>query len=327
MTGLSHKFMGLWRDPTIFAGLLFITLLVTSIAQQPNIVSPRFLAGTLSVAIPLILGAMAVTPSILSGGAGIDLSVGPLMGFINVLVVTVLMPAQLGEWWIAVPLLLAFGFAVGALNGWLVAVVRLQPIVATLGTYLVLSGASLWLLPSPLGPVPSWFGALGRTWFGIPAPLAFLVGPALIWFGLSRTPFLRTLLAVGGDDRVAYSAGIDTTTVRILAYAIGGLLAAFAGLALTTLIQSADATLGPPYTLQVITAAALGGISLAGGRGRMWGSVFGAMTLFLIQNLLTNYGVSVFWQQVVFGLTLILALVFNAVLGLYSLSSRAEARR
>ena len=325
MKSFTIRLKGLWRDPTTFAGVLFVTSLVISLIQEPTIVSPRFLSGTLSVAIPLVIGAMAVTPAILSGSGGMDLSVGPLMGFINVVVVTVLMPAHLGEWWIAVPLLLTLGLAIGAINGWLVAVVRLQPIVATLGTYLVLSGASLWLLPSPLGPVPAWFGALSRTWAGIPAPLLLVAGPAAIWFALGRTPYLRTLLAVGGDDRVAYSAGIDVTLVRILAYSIGGLFAAFAGIALTSLIQSADATLGAPYTLQVITAAALGGISLAGGRGRMWGSAFGAMTLFLIQSLLTNNGVSVFWQQVVFGMTLILALVFNAMLGMVSSTSRERA--
>jgi ribose transport system permease protein len=247
------------------------------------------------------------------------------MGLTSVLVVTVLMPAGLGDWWVAAPFLLLFGLAVGAFNGWLVAVVRLQPIVATLGTYLVLTGVALWLLPTPLGPVPAWFGILSRPILGVPGPLAFLVGPVLVWFLLGRTPFLRTLLAVGGDDRVAYSAGIDVTAVRVLAYAVGGLFSAFAGLALTSLIQSADANVGPPYTLQVITAAALGGISLAGGRGRMWGSVFGALSLFLIQNFLTNYGVSVFWQQVVFGATLITALVLNAGLGFFSRSARAEA--
>jgi ribose transport system permease protein len=196
----------------------------------------------------------------------------------------------------------------------LVAVVRLQPIVATLGTYLVLSGANLGLLPSPLGPVPPWFTAMSRAILGIPGPIVFLVGPLAIWFLLGRTPFLKTLMAVGGDDRVAFSAGIDVTIVRILAYAVGGLFSAFAGMALTSLIQSADANVGPPFTLQVITAAALGGISLAGGRGSIWGSLFGAFSLFLIQNLLTNLGVSVFWQQVVFGLTLIVALVLNAAL-------------
>lgn len=326
MTIRALSLRGLWRDPAVFGGALFVVLLAASILQDASIVSPRFLTGSVSVAVPLVIGAMAITPAILSGGGGMDLSVGPLMGFINVLVVTVLMQAHLGDWWIAVPLLLLVGLAVGAVNGWLVAVVRLQPIVATLGTYLVLSGANLWLLPTPLGPVPAWFGALARPWFGIPGPLAFVVGPALIWFVLCRTPFLKTLLAVGGDDRVAYSCGIDVGLVRIIAYAIGGLFSAFAGLALTALIQSADANVGPPYTLQVITAAALGGISLAGGRGRMWGSVFGAMTLFLIQNLMTNQGVSVFWQQVVFGATLIAALVLNALSGMVAGSGRAEAR-
>ena len=327
MSARSATLRGLWRDPTAFAGLLFVALLVASVMQDASIVSPRFLTGSFSVAVPLVIGAMAVTPAILAGGGGMDLSVGPLMGFVNVLMVTALMPASLGDWWIAVPLLLLLGLAVGAVNGWLVASVRLQPIVATLGTYLVLSGANLWLLPSPLGPVPAWFSVLARPHLGIPGPLAFVIGPALIWFVLGRTPFLRTLLAVGGDDRVAYSCGIDVGLVRVIAYALGGLFSAFAGLALTALIQSADANVGPPYTLQVITAAALGGISLAGGRGRMWGSVFGALTLFLIQNLLTNHGVSVFWQQVVFGLTLIVALVLNALSGMLALAQRVEARQ
>jgi ribose transport system permease protein len=300
------------RNPAVLAGILVLVLLVASIVQDPIILSPRFLTGAVSVAVPLVIGAMAVTPAILSGNGGIDLSIGPLMGFINVLVVVALMPAGLDAPWAAVPILLAVGFAIGAVNGWIVAVVRLQPIVATLGTYLVLMGANLWLLPTPLGPVPQWLAQLSRPILGIPGPLVFVVGPVLVWFLLGRTPFLRTLLAVGGDDRVAYSAGIDVTRVRIIAYGIGGLFAAFAGLALTSLIQSADANVGAPFTLQVITAAALGGISLAGGRGSMWGSVFGALSLFLLQNFLTNQGVSVFWQQVAYGLTLVAALILNA---------------
>lgn len=311
---MSAPSAGLLRDPTVLAGLFFAVLLIANVAQDPIILSPRFLTGMLGVAVPLVIGAMAVTPSILSGGGGMDLSVGPLMGLVNVLVVTALVPVGLGDWWTAVPLLLAAGALVGAINGWLVAVLRLQPIVATLGTYLVLGGFNLWLLPTPLGPVPAWFGLLSRQIFGIPGPLLLLAAPTLIWLLLGRTPFRKTLLAVGGDDRVAFSAGIDVACVRILAYALGGLFAGFGGIALTALIQSADANVGAPYTLQVITAAALGGISLAGGRGSMWGSAFGALSLFLIQNLLTNHGVSVFWQQVVFGLTLVAALVLNAVL-------------
>lgn len=304
--------VALARNPAVLAGILFLALLVASIVQDPILLSPRFLTGAVSVAVPLVIGAMAVTPAILSGNGGIDLSIGPLMGFVNVLVVVALMPAGIDAPWLALPILLAAGTVVGAANGWLVAVVRLQPIVATLGTYLVLMGANLWLLPTPLGPVPQWLAQLSRPILGIPGPLVFVVGPVLVWFLLGRTPFLRTLLAVGGDDRVAYSAGIDVIRVRIIAYALGGLFAAFAGLALTALIQSADANVGAPFTLQVITAAALGGISLAGGRGSLWGSVFGALSLFLLQNFLTNQGVSVFWQQVAFGLTLIAALILNA---------------
>jgi ribose transport system permease protein len=211
-----------------------------------------------------------------------------------------------------VPLALLVGAAVGACCGLLVAQVSLQPIVATLGVFLVLNGLNLALMPSPTGPAPAFFGALSGRWHGIPMAPAFLIGPLLIWWALCRTPFVRTLLAVGGDDRVAFSAGIDVRLVRLAAYAIGGLFAAFAGLALTALIQSGDATVGPPFTLQAVTAVALGGTSLAGGRGGMTGSVLGALCLFLIQNLLTNMNVSFFWVQIVFGVALVLALIVNA---------------
>ena len=90
MSARHSSLRSFWRDPTMFAGVLFTALLAASVLQDASIVSPRFLTGAASVAVPLVIGAMAVTPAILSGGGGMDLSVGPLMGFVNVLVVTVL---------------------------------------------------------------------------------------------------------------------------------------------------------------------------------------------------------------------------------------------
>ncbi len=299
---------------TASAGLtswaFLLALLIVNLINSPYMLNAQVMFGMLAVAMPLVLGAMAVTPSILSGGGGLDLSIGPLMGFINILLVTSVGAALPG--FAAVVVLMLIGAVIGGLNGVLVAIVRVQPIVATLGTYLILSGINLWLLPIPIGPAPDWLLALSRSVAGIPGSVVLLLIPAIIWLILLYTPFVRTLLAVGGDDRVAFSVGINVTAVRILAYALGGLIAAVAGIALTALIQSADASVGPPFTLQVVTAAALGGISLAGGRGGMRNGIKGALSLFLIQTLLTDLGVSTYWQQVCFGGTLLLALVLNS---------------
>lgn len=298
--------------PAGFASILFVLLMAANLLYNPSFAMPRFVAGSLGIAVPIMIAAMAATPAILSGGGGIDLSTGPLMGLVNILMVVLLLQWDVGTPLVAVPLALLVGAAVGACCGLLVAQIRLQPIVATLGVFLVLNGVNLALMPSPTGPAPGFFADLSGRWHGVPVAPVFLLGPFLIWWALGRTPFVRTLLAVGGDDRVAFSAGIDVRLVRLVAYAIGGLFAAFAGLALTALIQSGDATVGPPFTLQAVTAVALGGTSLAGGRGGMTGSVLGALCLFLIQNLLTNMNVSIFWVQIVFGVVLVLALIVNA---------------
>jgi ribose transport system permease protein len=115
-------------------------------------------------------------------------------------------------------------------------------------------------------------------------------------------------LAVGGDERAAYTAGINTSLVRLCCYALGGMLAAIAGLLLTGLVQSGDATVGPPYTISAVTAVALGGVSLAGGRGGVLGAAIGGIVLFLIQNFLSASHVSPYGVDIVNGAALVLAL-------------------
>jgi len=137
---------------------------------------------------------------------------------------------------------------------------------------------------------------------------------AVAWLALSRTAYVRNLLAVGGDDRAAYTAGINVAGVRASAYALSGLLAACGGLLLTAIIRSGDATVGPSFTIASIAAVALGGISLAGGRGGMLGAAAGGLVLFLIQNFLTAAHVSVFEMAIVNGLILILALGANGLM-------------
>jgi ribose transport system permease protein len=302
----------LLRGYSSFAIALFLLLLVLNLIAAPQFLAPAYIAGTLAVAAPLAIAGMAETAPVLSGGGGIDLSVGPLLGWINVLIIVWLIPHHLTSPWVAIPLLLAVGASVGLVNGVLVAVVRLQPIVATLGTYLVLTGISLQQMPQPVGQAPHWIIQFDGSFGPLPGAVILVGVPALAWLALSRTPYLKTLLAVGGEARAAYSAGVNVMAVRIFAYVIAGILAAVAGIALTALVQSGDATLGTTYTLLAITAVALGGTSLAGGVGGLVGSILGAADIYLIQNLLTSENVSSFWLQVAYGGILVVALVANS---------------
>jgi ribose transport system permease protein len=138
-----------------------------------------------------------------------------------------------------------------------------------------------------------------------------LAAIAVCWLLLSRTSYIRNLLAVGGDIRTAYTAGVNVNFTRVIAYALAGVLAALAGLLLTGLLQGGDAKVGAPYTVYSLTAVALGGIALGGGRGGLFGAAMGGVVLFLIQNLLTAAHVSVYQLDIANGVLLIAALAVN----------------
>ena len=291
-----------------------LVLLVANIILQPSLVSQSNWASTLAVTCPYILTAMAETLPVLSGNGGLDLSVGPFTGFVTVLVAQVFAQHGMGAPELLIPLAVIVGLLAGALNGVLVAYVRLPPIIATLGTYLLYEGLGAQILPSPGGTVPAWLTNINGSYGWFPAILIPLIVVGMLFWGLSRTAFYRNLLAVGGDERAAYASGINTSLVRLGCYALGGMLAAIAGLFLTGLVQSGDATVGPPYTISAVTAVALGGISLAGGRGGMLGAAIGGVVLFLIQNLLSASHVSPYGVDIVNGAALVLALAMSQYL-------------
>ncbi|MBV9135210.1 MAG: ABC transporter permease, partial [Chloroflexi bacterium] len=132
-------------------------------------------------------------------------------------------------------------------------------------------------------------------------------------FVLGRTRYLRNLLAVGASDRAAFSAGTQVGLVRVIAYALGGLFAAVAGLAVATLVQSADPNVGLPFTLIALASVVLGGTPVGGGRGGLSGSIMGAAVIYLLQNLLAALHVSAVWLPAVYGLLLLAGLVLGAV--------------
>jgi ribose transport system permease protein len=298
-------------DPTsIFGVTLLLALLIVNLATTSSSFSPSNLPETFGLATPTILAAFAVTPTLLVGNGGIDLSAGPLIGLVNVIVVhDVIGRAGISNPVVVVLVALAVGLTIGLVNGLLVAYVRIEPIVATLGTYLVCSGLSLSLMSSPGGAVPSWLGDLAA---GASVVTVLVVLGA--WGLFRRLPVYEQLMATAGDERAAFTSGIDTARIRIVAYALGGLIAGIGGLALAAALGSADPTVGPSYTLTGIAAAAFGGVSLAGGRGGILRALVGALAIFLLQNFLTYLNVSPFLLDVAYGAVLVIAVALNGQL-------------
>jgi ribose transport system permease protein len=294
--------------------LIAVVLFAANIIWQSSFINPSNWASTLALASPFVLTALAQTPPVLSGQGGLDLSVGPFAGLVAVLIAQKFVPAGLGAPELLIPLVILTGLAGGAINGVLVAYVRLPPIIATLGTYLFYTGIAAEILPTPGGSVPHWLGQLAQSYGPIPGTLIVFAVIAAGWLLLSRTAYVRHLLTVGGDDRAALTSGVNVSIVRVLAYALAGLFAAIAGLMLAGSLQSADATLGPPLTISSVAAIALGGISLAGGRGGLLGAAIGGASYYMIQNLLTVVHVSPFQLDIADGGTLIAALALSALI-------------
>lgn len=292
-----------------FGPVLLIVLLAINVFINPARFAPSAWGTLIGLAAPLIGAALASTPAVLGGRGGIDISVGPLMGFINALVVLVFIQ-RLGieTPWIIVPAAVVIGAAIGAVNGVLATVLRIQPIVATLGTYLILIGTTLTILPAPTGTVPAWLRSLGGPLSILPLAAVFAA-----WIGIRRLPYYDHLMAVGSDDRAAYTAGVPVTLVRFLSYVITGAFAGVAALMMTALIGSADPSIGPTYTLIAISAVALGGVSLAGGRGGLLGAAIGAIDIFLLQSALTFFNLSTFVLQIAYGAVLVAAIVLTAL--------------
>jgi ribose transport system permease protein len=283
---------------------------------NPARFSPAAWGTLIGLAAPLIGAALASTPAILGGRGGIDVSVGPTMGFVNTMLVKVLiMDHAVTSPLLIVPAALIIGGLIGAVNGFLAAYVRIQPIVATLGTYLILIGVTLTILPAPLGSVPPWLKSLNGTFSIIP-----LAAISLAWWGIRQLPYHGYLMATGSDDRAAFTAGVPVSLVRFLSYVVTGVFAGIAGLMLTALIGSADANIAPTFTLIAISAVALGGVSLAGGRGGLLGAAIGAIDIFLIESALTLFNVSTFVLQMAYGGILVAAISLTAI------QDRIEAR-
>ncbi|QLG88991.1 ribose ABC transporter permease [Chitinibacter bivalviorum] len=293
----------------------FLALLV--LAAGLAITSPDFLTvGNLlnvfrQVSINALI-AFGMTLVILLGG--IDLSVGSILALSSVL--TALMLSHGIDPVVATSVGILAGAGMGMINGLVISKGKVAPFIATLGTMTILRGLSLVFSEGrPITGLNSdFFAMLGGGYVAgfIPVPvIMMLVMFVVFWFVLKRTVFGRHVYAVGGNEEAASLSGIKTDRIKIWVYTLSGAMAATAGMILTSRLNSAQPTAGTGYELDAIAAVVLGGTSLTGGRGWIFGTLVGALLIGILNNGLNLLGVSSFYQQVIKGVVILLAVLLD----------------
>lgn len=254
--------------------------------------------------------AFGMTGVILTGG--IDLSVGSVLALSTAFCAAMIasgVPAGL-----AMLLALVIGTGLGVISGLLVTKGRLQPFIATLITMTVFRGATMiFTNGKPISNLGDSFilKFVGKgNVFGIPVPvILLLVIFLLFYFLLTQTTFGRRVYATGSNAKCAQLVGVNINKTKIILYGISGLMASISGLILLSRLSSAQPTLGAGYELDAIAAVALGGTSMNGGRGKIQGTLIGVLIIAVLNNGLNILGVSSYYQDVVKGLVILLAVL------------------
>lgn len=294
--------------PLIGLILLFIviSLLNDSFIDPSNL---RNLARQISINALIAFG---MTFVILTGG--IDLSVGSILALSSALMASMIAKGTNPE--MASVFSAFIGILLGAVNGIIISYGKVAPFIATLATMTIYRGATLvYTNGNPISGLTDdlLFTGFGQGFvLGIPVPaIVMLIAFFILYFVLKKTPLGRQTYAVGGNEKVSYISGIKIDRIKIFAYALTGCLCAVAGAILTARLNSSQPTAGMGYELDAIAAVVLGGTSLAGGKGRISGTLIGALIIGTLNNGLNILNVSSFYQQVVKGIVILLAVLMD----------------
>lgn len=255
--------------------------------------------------------------------AGIDLSVGSVLAFSSAVCAGLLKNG------IAIPSLdlfigftvlggvlvaLLIGLMMGLFNGWVITKFSLPPFVATLAMLTIARGATmLYTKGIPISNLGANFEFIGSGWLlGIPVPVWISILVVLVVvFITKKTTIGRYIYAIGGNEKAAFLSGININTIKLAVYGIAGMMAAVGGILVTSRLNSAQPNAGASYELDSIAAVVIGGTSLSGGVGTVTGTVIGAAIIGVLNNGLVLLDVSPFWQQVVKGGVILLAVIID----------------
>jgi ribose transport system permease protein len=298
------------RLPTATAFALLLIAIALNAYMQPNFFGSYSIRSNFSSFTPLV--ATAIGQTIIVLGGGIDLSIGAIVTLVSVVTVVLMDGAT------PLPLALLAGLGVGAgcglVNGFIVSVIRLQPIVATFATSFIWGGLALRVLPRPGGQVPAGFyQGYRETVLGVPVAAIAIAVLAVLWVALKRQRLGRHIYAMGGDEQAAFASGVNVTRVKIASYVLGGVFAALGGFAILANTGSGDPFVGGGLTLTSIAALVIGGTRLSGGAGGAGGSIAGAMVLGLVSNIVFFAQVPTAYRELINGVIVIAALALAGV--------------
>lgn len=292
--------------------LLFLVVVISFL--NPNFFTVDNLLNILRQTSVNAIIAVGMTLVILT--AGIDLSVGSVLALCGAFAATLV--AMEVPVLVAVPTALLAGAALGAISGIIIAKGKVQAFIATLVTMTLLRGVTMVYTDGR--PISTGFTDTADTfaWFGtgyalgIPVPVWLMVVVfAGAWYLLNHTRFGRYVYAVGGNESATRLSGINVDRVKIGVYAICGLLAALAGIIVTSRLSSAQPTAGMGYELDAIAAVVLGGTSLMGGKGRIMGTLIGALIIGFLNNALNLLDVSSYYQMIAKAVVILLAVLVD----------------
>jgi ribose transport system permease protein len=247
-------------------------------------------------------------------GGGIDLSVGTAISLCSMLIAGFLYNYHMSAF-LAVPLVLLIGCLLGLLNGSLITFLHIPPIIATLSTLMVFRGAALVYNNGYAIGLIGMFMTLGRGFVGpFPVPSVIMIGLYVVAFVVLRYTMLgRIISGLGGNEEAVRLAGISVTKYRLIIYMISGFTASLAGIILASRLSSGEPSAGEGVEFDAIVAAVLGGTNIFGGVGTVWGTIIGALILVVISNGLNLLNVSPYFQFIVRGTILAIAVAINSM--------------
>ena len=296
---------------TTVIALIILMAVITII--NSNFLTANNLLNLLLQVTSNALIAFGMTFVILTGG--IDLSVGSILALSSALTAGLLgsgMPVTS-----AILISLIMGCILGMMNGLLISYGKLAPFIVTLATMTIFRGATLVYTngnPITKGLSDTFlFQFLGQGYIvGIPFPVIIMfIVFIVLYVLLHKTAFGKSVYAIGGNEKAAYISGVKLNKVKIIIYSISGMMASISGLIITSRLSSAQPTAGASYEMDAIAAVVLGGTSLSGGKGRILGTLIGALIIGVLNNGLNIIGVSAFWQQVVKGVVILIAVLID----------------
>jgi ribose/xylose/arabinose/galactoside ABC-type transport system permease subunit len=259
-------------------------------------------------------GILAVGMMLLMVSGVFDLSVGAMFSMAGVLTAWLLKEAHL-----PVPLAILCGLAAatlgGLINGFIVARVRVNALITTLGTMQIFRGIAVLVGGPGINFLPESFSRLGQAQFlGLQSPFWLMLLVVILFQSLlAKTRFFRQFYYIGGNVRAAYLSGINVQRMQMIAFMIAGFLAGLSGMAFASRLATGVSIAGDGAELRVITAVILGGASLTGGKGTIWGALIGVVFIALINNIMIIAQISSYWQSIIIGMVLVLAVALDSL--------------